>query len=137
MIVRLLLCVKPDGEKMPDGTIYAGKSPHSGKRLFTTAADAPPLMTFENAVPLHKNSEMHGHKDWRLPTPEELKMLFNNRAEIGEFTTERGHGLGHWHWSCTVHRQPSTVWVVVFERGTSTGYKDSSCLSARAVRAEP
>jgi hypothetical protein len=55
--VPLLLCVKPDGEKMPDGTIYAGKSAHSGKRLLTTAADAPPLMTFENAVPLRKASE--------------------------------------------------------------------------------
>ena len=29
------------GEVMPDGTVYAGVSPETGKAMFTTAADAP------------------------------------------------------------------------------------------------
>ena len=29
------------GEKMPDGTIYAGISPATGKPMYTTPSDAP------------------------------------------------------------------------------------------------
>jgi hypothetical protein len=40
----------------------------------------------------------HNHDDWRVPSENELRVIFNNRAAIGGFTT---HGLTHdsWYWS--------------------------------------
>src|SRR5262249_19594334 len=38
------------GDKMADGTIYAGISPDTGKKMFTTPADAPLTMRWKKAV---------------------------------------------------------------------------------------
>src|SRR4051794_158598 len=37
------------GDKMPDGTIYAGISPDTGKPMFAASADAKLTMTFNEA----------------------------------------------------------------------------------------
>lgn len=34
------------GDRMEDGTIYAGISPDTGKKMYTTSADAPLTMTW-------------------------------------------------------------------------------------------
>jgi hypothetical protein len=38
-------------------------------------------------------------RDWRVPTKDELNVLFNNRAEIGRFNVT-GAPSG-WYWSST------------------------------------
>ena len=53
---------------MPDGTVYAGISPETGKAMFTTAADAPATCTFNEAQDYAANLEAYGHRDWRVPT---------------------------------------------------------------------
>src|SRR5580704_12929695 len=73
------------GEKMPDGTIYAGISPDTNKPMYATPADVPPTMTFNQATEYAAHLDAHGHKDWRMPTKAELNVLFNNRAAIGGF----------------------------------------------------
>jgi hypothetical protein len=73
------------GEKMPDGTIYAGISPDTNKPMYTTPADASLTMKFNEAQKYAAKLDAHGHNDWRLPTRAELNVLFNNRAAIGGF----------------------------------------------------
>ena len=73
------------GEKMPDGTIYAGTSPDTHKPMYTTPGDAPLTMKWQAAMDYAKGLEAHGHDDWRLPSKNELNVLFNNRASIGGF----------------------------------------------------
>jgi hypothetical protein len=74
------------GEKMIDGSIYAGVSPTTGKRLYTTPTDAPLTDTFNEAKVYATKLDAHGHGDWRIPSKAELKILFNNRAAIGGFS---------------------------------------------------
>src|SRR5580704_14378436 len=48
----------------------------------------------------------HGHQDWRVPTKNELNVLFNNRAAIGGFDTTG------WHWSSS----PYILWFAWRQR---------------------
>jgi hypothetical protein len=44
------------GDKMPDGTIYAGTSPDTGDPMYTAPADAPLRMTFDEAAEYAKTA---------------------------------------------------------------------------------
>jgi hypothetical protein len=70
---------------MPDGTVYAGISPHTSKAMYATPADAPLTMAFTDAKEYAAKLDAHGHKDWHVPTKAALNVLFNNRAAIGGF----------------------------------------------------
>ena len=61
-----------DRDEMRDGSIYVGISPEKNKPMYATPVEA--YVTKLDA---------HGYQDWRLPTKAELRMLFNNRADIG------------------------------------------------------
>jgi hypothetical protein len=86
------------GDKMPDGTIYAGTSPDTQQPMFATPADAPGTYTFNGAARYATNLDAHGHQDWRPPTKAELNVLFNNRAAIGGFDLGRYIGTD-WYWN--------------------------------------
>ena len=90
------------GEKMPDGTIYAGISPDTGKAMYTTPAEAPLTMTFNEATKYAAQLDAHGHQDWHVPTKAELNVLFNNRAAIGGFNVTGSYPAG-WYWSASAN----------------------------------
>jgi hypothetical protein len=117
------------GDKMPDATIFAGVSPDTGKPMYTTPADAPLTMTFNDASDYAKKLDAHGHQDWRVPNQDELDVLFNNRAAIGGFDVSGSDPAG---WSDPARR--TTVGVrtpsgSATEFSTST-LRTAACLSA-------
>jgi hypothetical protein len=73
------------GDKMPDGTVFAGISPDTGSLMYAMPADEPLNMKWKRAVQFANNLDVFGHKDWRVPTKKELDVLFSNRAAIGGF----------------------------------------------------
>jgi hypothetical protein len=88
------------GEKMPDGTVFAGISPDTKQKMYATPADATLTMTFNDAKEYASNLDAHGHKDWHVPTKNELNVLFNNRAAIGGFNVSGSNPAG-WYWSAS------------------------------------
>jgi uncharacterized protein DUF1566 len=86
------------GDKMPDGTIYAGTSPDTGGAMYTTPQGAPLTYTFNQARKYASRLEAHDHQDWRVPTKNELNVLFNNRAAIGGFDVSGSYPAGR-YWS--------------------------------------
>jgi hypothetical protein len=93
------------GAKMPDGTVYAGISPDTHQPMYVTPADAPltntfNTYTFNEANKYAKQLNARGHQDWRVPTKNELKVLFNNRAAIGGFDIV-GLSTAGWYRSST------------------------------------
>jgi hypothetical protein len=86
------------GDKMPDGSVYAGISPDTGKPMYTTPASAPLTMKWKQAMDYAAKLDGHGHQDWRVPTKSELNVLFNNRAAIGGFDISGSNPAG-WYWS--------------------------------------
>ena len=120
------------GDRMPDGTIYAGDSPGTGKPMYTTLADAPLAMTFNKATEYAKALDMHGHRDWRLPTKAELNVLFNNRASIGGFNLSGSYPAG-WYWSGTQYGE-RYAWEQRFSDGSQKDPYKVDHSSVRCVR---
>jgi len=97
--LHVCACAEPKiGDKMPDGTVYAGISPDTNQPMYTTPADAPLTMKFNKAQKYAAKLDAHGHQDWRVPTKAELNVLFNNRAAIGGFNATGSYPAG-WYWS--------------------------------------
>ena len=63
------------GEVMPDGTVYAGVSPETGQAMFTTAADVPATCSFDHAQDYAAKLDVHGYRDWRVPTPVKVSLV--------------------------------------------------------------
>ena len=123
--------VKPlqPGDVMPDGTIYAGKSPDKRKPMYTTPADAPQPMDFRAAESYARDLKDHGHSDWRLPSKAELKVLYKNRAAIGGFADTD-------YWSSTTWggRPDLGIWRHDFARGEPKRTITFKTHSLRCVR---
>ncbi len=109
------------GEVMPDGTVYAGISPETGGAIFATPVDAPATCTFDDALEYAAKLDANGHRDWRVPTKDELNLLFLNRAVIGGLD-ESGSDPGGWYWSSSPSSSRRNAWAQRF----SDGYQDTS-----------
>lgn len=129
--------VKPPepGDKMPDGSIYAGISPDTGKPMYTRDEDQG-FGTFGSGTSgfegFAARSQYHGHNDWRVPTKAELNVLFNNRTAIGNFDLSGEDGFGS-YWSAT-RSGKSATWGQRFSDGAQIRYPNTTQLHVRYVR---
>jgi hypothetical protein len=129
------------GDTCSDKTIYAGRSPETGERMFTLSADAPLLMKWEAATDYAADLSANGHTDWRLPTKEELHVLYENRnkgALKGTFDESASHSSGR-HWSASEHPDDGAGlgWAQRFSDGNRGWYWKYDAASVRLVRSEP
>ena len=118
------------GDKMADGTIYAGISPDTKRPMYAAPADAPRNMTFNKAEKYAKNLEVGGKKGFRVPTKAELDVLFQNREKGALKGTFNLTGLDPdgYYWSSTPGSDIS-AWAQRFSDGDQNGddrYDDSS-----------
>jgi hypothetical protein len=120
------------GDRMPDGTVYAGNLPDTGTPMYTTPADAPLTMQWREAMNYVGALEAHGHKDWRLPSRAEFNMLVNNRAAIGGFDTSGSFPAGY-YWSSSEYGG-SVAYGQRFSDGSQLDFNKSLGLSVRCVR---
>ena len=123
------------GEKMPDGTIYAGISPTSNKPMFAAATDERGPMTFNSAALCATRRIAGGKRDFRVPDVKEQQVLFDNRnkgALKGTFNTSGG-GLVGWYWSSTPHFGTGGV-KRRFSDGGTLGVQEGTLASVRCVR---
>src|SRR5262249_1196948 len=91
------MVVKP-GDRMEDGTIYAGISPDTGGPMYTMSADIPGSFDLFRAEEYAGKFPGHGDRKWRVPSKDELNVLFNERAAIGGFD-QTGIDPAGWYWS--------------------------------------
>lgn len=117
------------GDKMPDGTIYAGISPDSSGPMYAMAADGP-RVKFEEAQSYASHLDSQGHQDWRLPSKAELQVLFDNRAAIGGFSP---HFNPSTYWSSTPYDQ-TAAWCQRFADGYISASVKFNQLFVRCVR---
>jgi hypothetical protein len=106
------------GDRMPDGTIYAGISPDTHQPMYATEADAPLTMKWKQAMDYAARLDAYGHRDWRVPSQGELNVLFNNHAAIGGFNESGEYPAGR-YWSSS-HGYYDGAWDQRF----SDGYHD-------------
>lgn len=123
------------GERMPDGTVYVGYSPDSGRPMYAMPGDAPQLMKWSEAASYAAGVNAHGYKDWHVPTPEELNDLYENRhrGALKDTFNESGAFPAGWYWSSREHND-LTAFQQNFAAGRSDwNFKDSRC-AVRLVR---
>jgi Protein of unknown function (DUF1566) len=123
------------GDVMPDGSVYGGISPDTGKAIYTTPADAKLTYTFNEAAEYAEqlNAQRYlGHDDWRVPTKGELNVLFENRAAIGEFN-ETGAPPAGWYWSSSPGSYDGG-WAQRFSDGSQPNDDRRNVSSLRCVR---
>ncbi len=90
------------GDRLEDGTVYAGISPTTQQRMYVVPADAPLTMTFNNAAKYAEDLEFGGHNDFRVPDKDELNVLFENKdkgALRGTFSEIDGSYTNGFYWS--------------------------------------
>jgi hypothetical protein len=127
------------GEKMPDGTIYAGVSPDTGRDMFLTGKDSFLRKSWWKAAEYAESLDAHGHQDWRLPSENELKSIFNNAAAIGNLNMSGRFPAG-FYWAADKHDGYGTPPDRVSPRTNQSmhGYHGSSIFddysSVRCVR---
>lgn len=103
------------GAAVSDGTVYVGMSPHTGRPFYTMPKDAPLVYTDGEANAACANLEAFHHRDWRVPANAELDMMFQNRAEIGNFVTTGSYPAG-WYWSSSRY-DGTYAWAQRFSDG--------------------
>jgi Protein of unknown function (DUF1566) len=122
------------GDKMQDGTIYAGISPDTHQPMYTTPADAPLTMKWKAAMQYAEKLDAHDHRDWRVPTKGELNVLWENRDEgalKGTFNVSGSNPAG-WYWSST--EDDSLAWGQRFSDGFQLWYYEYDVSTLRCVR---
>ncbi len=82
---------------------------------------------------LCENSIMAGYTDWRMPTKDELAVLYNERSTIGGFTTS---GSNTRYWSSTANE--GYYWYQDFSSGAQNNNGNASSVNrCRCVRDLP
>jgi len=94
-------------------------------RLEVGEANAPTRMTWDEAITYCSNLG----DGWRLPTKDELALMYEHKAELGGF----GEG---WLWSSSQNNYGSYAWVQLFSDGDQDGISvEDGKYGVRAVRA--
>ncbi|MBI3441707.1 MAG: DUF1566 domain-containing protein [Proteobacteria bacterium] len=88
------------GTKRSDGAIFAGISPDTHKPMYAAPADAPLSLSFNDAAKYAENLEVGGKKGFRVPSMNELKLLFQNRkcGALKDTFNQENSGSS-WYWS--------------------------------------
>jgi hypothetical protein len=106
------------GDEMEDGTIFAGISPDTHRPIYATPQDAPGTYSFNQAAKYATNLDAHGHHDWRVPSIDELNVLFENRNQgklAGTFNVTGSYPAG-WYRSSAPYYDDNT-WAQRFSDG--------------------
>jgi len=123
------------GEMIFDGTIYAGRSPTTGKRMFVAPKDAPLSKTFNEATEYAASLEVGGQTGFRLPDKAELKVIFENRDKGALKNTFKKTNIGSSAWYCS--STPSgfnMIWIQQFISGIQTTDTRDKRTSVRCLR---
>lgn len=142
------------GQRLKDGWVVAGVSPDNNDVFSIEPLGAAEEKKVRWLVGTARGLKLscEGHKDARLPSLEELKVVFNNRASLydahlqrpnqtASSSTERWDDAGSptgSYWSSTLRRNKLLANVVCMTSGVHYGWKKNDADHyARCVRTEP
>ena len=145
-IVAVLVLVGCKGKKETGGTCEIGqKGPGGGIIFFAengsymecSAEDIGVYnCNWDEAITVAQNYKGGGFSDWRLPTIEELNLMYENLKvnNLGGFRVDDNETgiMYRWYWSSS--QDKDGTWVQYFENGNQYGHPGHLKGSVRAVR---
>jgi hypothetical protein len=101
----------PIGDEMPDGAIYAGISPDTGKAIYARPKDESGPYNFYEA---ETQAKSYG---FRLPTKDELAVLYQNRnkGKLKGTFNETGSNPTGLYWTSLANK--TSAWAQCFSDG--------------------
>ncbi len=113
------------GDKLNEGIVFfIDASNEHG--MIVSPQDLTGTADWDEAVQICIDYRAGGFDDWRLPTIEELNMVFENKNQIGNFTSFS-------YWSSTQYAE-HFAWFKNFVNGLQDNdFKDNTCY-VRAIR---
>jgi hypothetical protein len=108
------------GTACTDGSKFIGR--YAGFNYFATASDDSTSSTWSSAVTLCSGLNRHGKTDWFLPTLAVLQMMYENRTQIGGFSSA-------WYWSASSYADYSDAWGIDFTSGNQFNIGSSTSLA--------
>ncbi len=81
------------------------------------------------AAQLCADLELNGYSDWYLPSKDELNELYENRVDIGDFTT-----TGVYYWSSS-EDNGFAAYMQQFKTGSQYAFNKETPYYVRAIRA--
>lgn len=75
-----------------NGVTYCGLSPHTGLPYYLTSHDEDFRCTWKDACMAARQASALGFRDWRVPTMDEMDILYALRDQIGGFEDD-------WYWT--------------------------------------
>ncbi len=139
---RIKAGIPKTGERMPDGTIYAGISPTTHRLMF--AAPSGILTKDFNAAAEYADNLQVGDKhDFLIPDKEELQVLFDNRHAGKLENTFNVNGTGGLSWyrssspidiSYGEWSHANEAWSQRFSDGIKSAYRKETPSTLRCIR---
>jgi hypothetical protein len=130
--------ISATGEQLAaDATGHAAVLVPSTGLMWSVAPVGAKELTHKQAEKACKALDLCGHKDWRLPTVEELFLLADRSRYSPAIDTDLFPGTkSSWYWtSSPVASAPADyAWVVLFHDGASDYDRRNGTAFVRAVR---
>ncbi|MGC2468038.1 MAG: LamG-like jellyroll fold domain-containing protein [Candidatus Acidiferrum sp.] len=139
-------CIGTAGATCPDGAVYAGTSPTTGKPMFTTHCDfgqtwngtactgSATLSSAPTSITDCTGLSAGGYSDWYLPDINELALLYTNHVAIGNFDTNTCCSNEDTYWSSTGCCSGSGYDNIAFQDGTQGNNSSGNPRPHRCVR---
>jgi hypothetical protein len=104
-------------------------SENNGHGFVAAAKDLANPMEYNQSKKACADLILNGFDNWRLPTKNELNLLYDNRNKIG------GFDMTYVYWSSTSDGSDNTAWYIDFNDGTKEfGRYDYGTSKVRCVR---
>jgi hypothetical protein len=102
---------------------------NNGTGLLAAPKDLGLPCTYQESIEKCGGYVLNGFDNWRLPTKNELNLLYENRNKIG------GFDMSYVYWSSTSDGSVNTAWYIDFNDGTKEfGRYDYGTSKVRCVR---
>ncbi len=111
------------------GTTTGATSTTDGETNTAAAVAAQGNLGVEYATKVCSDLTSHGFADWYLPSREELNAMYEQRAAVGNLSTQ-------WYWSST-ETSADSVWLQHFADGFAHVQPKGLLARVRCVRCDP
>jgi serine/threonine-protein kinase len=90
--------------------------------LMWTKKDNGSDVTWQQATNYCRNLQLAGHSDWRLPTIDEYKSIYDANANVGGWFVKGNPLLSGWHWSSSQGNASEEACHFIFDYGVRFCY---------------
>jgi hypothetical protein len=118
------------GDIVHDGSIYLGPSATTKQPLFVMPYDCIGQHDWAGAQEVAADHKYANHENWRLPTIDELNILFKHRHAVPDLRQE-------WYWSSSdfiPNEQNNRAFSKAMTNGTVHAFKKTNLFQVRLIR---